>query len=266
MSSVNRLKWCGFLLLLLPFTANAQSNYSIGAGDEIRMTVYGQPELSIDVQVNNDGSVEIPLLGSIKVAGRSSGDAAALIAGRYENGNVLKNPQVNVLITKYRSHVVSILGKVNRPGKLVLEGSTTLTQAIAWAGGVADAGSERIILVRTDANSKQERREYDLQKLLGKEGDTNSVIWLQDGDTIYVPNAGRFYVSGEVRGPGMYPLDRPLNVMQAVGVGGGITSRASDRSIKLFRKQTDGSVKELRAKPEDTVMDGDILVVQESLF
>ena len=266
MNSVNRLKWCGILLLLMPFTANAQSNYSIGAGDEIRMTVYGQPELNTEAQVNNDGSVEIPLVGSIKIAGRSSGDAATLIAGRYENANVLKNPQVNVLITKYRSHVVSILGKVSRPGKLVLEGSTTLTQAIAWAGGVADTGSERLILVRTDANGKQERREYDLQKILGKEADSSSVVWLQDGDTIYVPNAGRFYVSGEVRGPGMYPLDRPLNVMQAVGVGGGITSRASERSIKLFRKQADGTVKELRAKPEDTVMDGDVLVVQESLF
>ncbi|RYY76500.1 MAG: polysaccharide export protein EpsE [Gammaproteobacteria bacterium] len=266
MNSVKRLKWCGFLLLLLPFTANAQSNYSIGAGDEIKMTVYGQPELSIDAQVNNDGTVEIPLLGSLKISGRSSGDAAKLIADRYQNGNVLKNPQVNVLITKYRSHVVSILGKVARPGKLVLEGSTSLTQAIAWAGGVLDAGSERIILVRTDANGKQERREYDLQKVLGKEVDNSPIVWLQDGDTLYVPNAGRFYVSGEVRTPGMYPLDRPLNVMQAVGVGGGITTRASERSVKLFRKQTDGSVKELRAKPEDTVQDGDILVVQESLF
>jgi len=246
--------------------AMAQSNYLMGAGDEVRMTVYGQPELTTEGQINNDGTLEIPLLGTVKVAGRASGDAARLIAEKYQSGNFLKSAQVNLLVTKYRSHVVSILGKVNRPGKLVLEGSTTLTQAIAWAGGVADSGSERLTLVRTDANGRQERREYDLQKLLGREADSTPPVWLQDGDTIYVPHADRFYVSGEVRTAGMYALDRPLNVMQAIGVAGGPTARASDRSAKLYRKQSDGSVKEFKAKPDEKVLDGDVLVVQESLF
>jgi polysaccharide biosynthesis/export protein len=246
--------------------AMAQSNYLMGAGDEVRMTVYGQPELTTEGQINNDGTLEIPLLGAVKVAGRASGDAAKLIAEKYQSGNFLKSAQVNLLVTKYRSHVVSILGKVNRPGKLVLEGSTTLTQAIAWAGGVADSGSERLTLVRTDANGRQERREYDLQKILGREADSTPAVLLQDGDTIYVPHADRFYVSGEVRTSGMYALDRPLNVMQAIGVAGGPTARASDRSVKLYRKQPDGSVKESKAKPDEKVLDGDVLVVQESLF
>lgn len=266
MNGLHRLISALALLVLTAPMAFAQSNYSIGAGDEVRITVYGQPELTTEAQVNNDGSLEIPLLGTVKIAGRSSGEAAKMIAERYQSGNFLKSAQVNLLVTKYRSHVVSILGKVNRPGKLVLEGSTSLTQAIAWAGGVADAGSERLVLVRTDANGKQDRREYDLQKLLGREADSSSVVWLQDGDTIYVPHADRFYVSGEVRIPGMYALDRPLNVMQAIGVAGGPTNRASDRSAKLYRKQADGSVKELKAKPDDKVLDGDVMVVQESLF
>jgi polysaccharide export outer membrane protein len=61
-------------------------------------------------------------------------------------------------------------------------------------------------------------------------------------------------------------LDRSLNVMQALGVGGGLTARASERSVKLYRAQADGSLKEFRAKSDDPVMDGDLLVVQESLF
>ena len=105
-----------------------------------------------------------------------------------------------------------------------------------------------------------------MQKLLTRDADNSNVVWLRDGDTIYVPVAGKFYVSGEVRLSGMYALDRPLNVMQAIGVAGGPTARASDRSAKLFRKQPDGSVKETRAKPEDAVQDGDVLVIQESLF
>lgn len=256
----------GSFLSLFTGAVYAQSNYVIGAGDELHLTVYGQPELTTDGQVSTDGYMEIPLIGSVKIAGHSSADASHLIAERYQNGNVLKSAQVNLLVTKYRSQVVSILGKVNRPGKLVLEGSTTLTQAIAWAGGVADGGSEHLILVRTDANGRQERTEYDLQKLLGREAVSAPVVWLKDGDTLYIPRAERFYVSGEVRTPGMYVLDRPLNIMQAVGVGGGATARASDRSVKLYRKQADGSVKELHAKPDEPVLDGDVLVVQESLF
>lgn len=266
MNSLQRLMWVLAIALVITPYAQAQSNYSMGAGDEVRMTVYGQPELMTEGQINTDGTLEVPLLGAVKVAGRSSGDAAKLIAEKYQSGNFLKSAQVNLLVTKYRSQVVSILGKVNRPGKLVLEGATSLTQAIAWAGGIADSGNERVVLVRSEPNGRQERRDYDLQKQLGREADSSTIVWLQDGDTIYVPNADRFYVSGEVRIPGMYALDRPLNVMQAIGVAGGPTARASDRSAKLYRKQADGSVKELKAKPDDKVLDGDVMVVQESLF
>lgn len=245
---------------------NNQGSYIIGAGDEIRITVYGQPELTADSQVSTSGIVVVPLLGNLSIAGKTSADAAYLIAERYQQGNILKNAQVNLLITKYRSQVVAILGKVNKPGKLVLEGPTSLTQALAWAGGIAPTGSERLILTRSAKNGRLERTEYDLQKLLNYDADETPPVWLKDGDTLYVPNAGRFYLNGEVHSPGMYPLDRPLNVMQALGAGGGPTARASNSSIKLFRQQADGSVKELNAKPDDAVMDGDVLMVKESLF
>lgn len=243
-----------------------QGSYVIGAGDEIRITVYGQPELTADSQVSANGMVVVPLIGNLSVAGKTSADAAYLISERYQQGNFLKNAQVNLLITKYRSQVVAILGKVNSPGKLVLEGPTSLTQALAWAGGIAPTGSERLILTRTAKNGRLERTEYDLQKLLNYDADEIAPVWLRDGDTLYVPNAGRFYLNGEVHSPGMYPLDRPLNVMQALSAGGGPTARASNSSVKLFRQQANGSVKELNVKPEDTVMDGDVLMVKESLF
>jgi polysaccharide export outer membrane protein len=243
-----------------------QGSYAIGPGDEIRISVYGQPELATDGQVSAAGTVMVPLLGNLAIAGKSSVDAAYLIAERYQQGNFLKNAQVNVLITKYRSQVVAILGKVNNPGKLVLEGPTSLTQALAWAGGISPTGSERLILTRSGKNGRQERTEYDLQKLLNYDAEQLPQVWLQNGDTLYVPNAGRFYLNGEVHAPGMYPLDRPLNVMQALSAGGGPTARAKGDNFKLFRQQADGSVKEIRAKPTDPVMDSDVLVVKESLF
>lgn len=258
---------CVCMAILLAGAAQAaETSYLLGAGDEVRMTVYGQTDLTTEAQISSDGTFQVPLLGAVKIAGRSSAEAAAQIADMYQRGNFLKQAQVNIIVTTYRSQSVAILGKVNRPGRLVLEGPTSLTEALAWAGGVADSGSEHLILIRTTAAGRQERREYDLQKLLNREAEQNAVVWLKNGDTLYVPIAGRFYLSGEVKTPGMYPLDRPLNVMQALGVGGGLSTRASDRAIKLYRQQADGSVKEYRAKPDDIVLDGDLLLVQESLF
>lgn len=254
------------ILLSLSAAVNAQTNYTMGVGDEIRLTVYNQPDLTLEGQISADGTLEIPLIGSVQLAGRSTAEAARMIAEYFVRGKYLQDAHVNILVTKYRSQSVSILGKVNSPGKIVLEGPLSLTEAIATAGGVAESGSERLVLVRTDARGSQERQEYDLQKLLNHDADNSAIIWLKDGDTVYVPVAGRFYLSGEVRSPGMYPLDRPLNVMQALGVGGGMTNRASERSLKLFRRQSNGSVLELRTKPDDPVLDGDVLVVQESLF
>jgi len=251
---------------LLVSTASAQTSYKMGAGDEVRLTVYGQPDLTTDGQISADGTMIIPLLGSVQLAGRTPSDAARLIADYYVRGDFLQDAHVNLLIIKYRSQSVAILGKVNQPGKLILEGPTSLTDALATAGGVSESGSERLILIRTNDKGRQERQEYDLQKLLNHEAEGSPIVWMRDGDTLYVPNAGRFYVSGQVNKPGMYPLDRPLNVMQAIGVSGGVNSRANERAVKLFRQQPDGSVKELRANPHDPVRDGDILVIQESLF
>lgn len=247
-------------------TSIAPRSYVIGSGDEIRITVFGQQELTAEVQVSAAGTVQVPLLGTLAIAGKNAADAAQMIAGRYEAGNFLKNAQVNLLVTKYRSQVVAILGRVNSPGRLVLEGPTSLTQALAWAGGIAPSGSERLILTRPLANGRQERTEYDLQQMLNYDAGQQPTVWLLDGDTIYVPNAGRFYINGEVHSPGMYPLDRPLNIRQALSAGGGPTARASDSKVKVFRQAADGSVQELTAKPNDQVMDGDVLVVRESLF
>jgi polysaccharide biosynthesis/export protein len=255
-----------YLWVALVTPTYAANSYLLGPGDEVRMTVYRQTDLTTEAQISAEGTLQLPLLGTVKLAGRSSAEAAEFIAEQYQRGNFLKQAQVNILITAYRSQSVAILGKVNRPGKLVLEGPTSMTEALAWAGGIADTGSEHLVLVRTTPSGKQERIEYDLQKLLNREAEQNAVVWLKNGDTLYVPITGRFYLSGEVRTPGMYALDRPLNVMQAIGVGGGPSARASKKAVTLFRQQINGSVKELRAKPEDSVLDGDLLVIQESLF
>ncbi len=247
-----------------PVTGTA--GYILGVGDVVRLTVYGQPDLATEAQIAADGMLAIPLLGSVEVIGRSPAEASRLIARQMEAGGYLQDAHVNLLVTEYRSQSVAVLGKVNKPGKLILEGPTTLTEALAQAGGIAPDGSERVILSRLDASGHQKRYQYDLQLWLDHQANDRPAVILQPGDTLYVPRNDRFYVRGEVQQPGMYTLDRPLNVMQALSMSGGFTGRASKNSLLLYRRQSDGSVKESKANLNDPVKDGDVLLVEESLF
>ena len=254
-------------LVLTTFTSGAYAaGYTLGVGDVVKLTVYGQPDLTTEAQIGDDGLISVPLLGSAEIVGRTPSEASRLIARQMENGGYLQDAHVNLLVTEYRSHRVAVLGKVNNPGKIILEGPTTLTEALAQAGGIAPDGSERVILSRLDASGHQTRYEYDLQLWLDHQADNRPAVILQSGDTLYVPRNDRFYVRGEVQQPGMYTLDRPLNIMQALSMSGGFTGRASKNSLLLYRRQTDGSVKEFKANLNDPVKDGDVLLVEESLF
>src|SRR5690606_22712845 len=83
--------------------ASAQTSYKMGAGDEVRLTVYGQPDLTTDGQISADGTMIIPLLGSVQLAGRTPSEAARLIADYYVSGDFLQDAHVHFLITYYRS-------------------------------------------------------------------------------------------------------------------------------------------------------------------
>lgn len=261
---------CFFITALLTISvtqvATAQSGYKLGVGDLIELTVYGQPDLSLSLRVDDSGSLHVPLLGTVLVAGHSSADTAKRIAQGLERGGFLQNAHVNVLVTEYRSQSVSVLGMVNRPGRLYLDGPTSINEAIAWAGGITAAGSQRAVLIRVDAQGRQSKQEFNLQESFDQNAANQKVPQLQHGDTLYVPVADRFYVRGAVNNPGMYVLDRPLNVMQAISIGGGISDRGSKSGFTLFRRQADGKVKEISAKLDDPILDGDVLAIKESMF
>lgn len=244
----------------------ANTGYKLGAGDVVKLSVYGQPDLQSELRVDDGGKLDVPLLGGIYVAGYNSADAARIIAKEFEDRGLLKNAHVNLFISEYYSQSVAILGSVNKPGRLFLQGRTSMTEALAWAGGVNGDGSHLVILLRPDKQGRQQKLQFDLQKLLDEDADKQPTQWLQGGDTLYVPVASRFYMRGEVKEPGMYVLDRPINVMQAISISGGLSDRASKGSLTIYRKSENGTVKEMEAKPYDPILDGDVLQVGKSLF
>ena len=225
----------------------------LGVGDAVHVTVYQQTDLTTDARINERGSITMPLIGEVKIAGKSPVEAAGAIADGLKNGQFLKNPQVTVAITTVRSRQVSLLGHVARPGRYALDDSSPqLADVIAAAGGIAAGGADTVTVIRD-----------------GKEQKVNVLhtpFKLQGGETINIERAPVFYVTGEVTRAGAYPVTPNLTVMQAIVAGGGITPRGSERRVKLRRAGPNGKVIESDAKPHDVVKADDVIFVKEALF
>src|SRR6266850_2095609 len=121
----------GFLLLSISLPLGAQqaapenpaktSAEKLGIGDTVRVTVFQQPDLTLDSRVTERGTLSLPLVGEVKVAGMTTEGAGAQIAEEYKRGKFLKEPKVTVALTAVKSRQVSVLGLVARPGRYVLE-------------------------------------------------------------------------------------------------------------------------------------------------
>jgi polysaccharide export outer membrane protein len=239
-------------LLIMAAPALAQTE-KLGVGDAIRVTVFQQPDLLTEARISDKGTISMPLVGEVKVAGMTQAQAAGAIAGELKKGKYLKNPQVTVALTTVRSRQVSVLGLVTRPGRYALDDtSSNLSDVVAAAGGIAQGGSEQVTVIRNGQTQKID--------LLAKN------FKVQSGDTIHVDRAPVFYIYGEVARSGAYRVEPGMTVMQALAAGGGITPRGSDRRLKMRRNAADGKVVESDAKLQDPVKADDVIFVKEALF
>ncbi|WP_306391142.1 polysaccharide biosynthesis/export family protein [Telluria beijingensis] len=125
----------------------------LGAGDVVKLSVYGSPDLSIETRVSESGHITFPLLGQVAVGGLSVAAAERKIAGQLEKGGYLKRAQVNMLVTTLASQQVSVLGHVNRPGRYPVEGRRKVLDMLALAGGIHGDGGDMISLLLTAAHA-----------------------------------------------------------------------------------------------------------------
>jgi polysaccharide export outer membrane protein len=229
------------------------SGEKLGVGDAVRVTVFQQPDLSLEARIADNGTIVMPLAGPVKIGGLTTGAAGAQIADALKRGKFLNNPQVTVALTTLRSRQVSVLGLVTRPGRYALDDTSSgLTDVIAAAGGITPTGDDTVTVIR-DGQSQR-------VALLGKPFE------LKGGETIHVERAPVFYIYGEVTRSGAYRVEPNMTVMQAIAAGGGITPRGSERRLKLRRAGPDGKLIERDASLRDVVKADDVIFVKEALF
>ena len=251
----------------------SQANYVVGPEDILAVTVFNEAQLSGRYRVENDGHFSYPFLGRVRAGGATVGDVAATLQKRLADG-YLRNPQVTVEVEQFRSQSVFVIGEVRTPGKYMLSGAVSLIEALAQAGSVTQqAGGEVLILHPKDGARRPgaimpERTDADVQRVNLHEIETGRLsknLDIRDGDTIFVPKAERFFVTGFVRTPGSYTLEPNMTVLQAISMAGGVTERGSGRRLRVTRVM-DGERKDLDAKPTDLVQAGDTITVRQRLL
>ena len=258
------------LMLVMTFSdavrAADEREYLIGAGDVVRVSVFQNPDLTMETRVNESGTISFPLIGAVALGGLGIPAAEQKVAQMLRDGGFVVQPQVNILVVQNRSNQVSVLGQVGRPGRFPLETpSTKVSDMLAIAGGVAPGGADTLILTGI-REGKPVRREIDIPAMF-QQGDFSQDVVVQGGDIIYVHRAPLFYIYGEVQRPGSYRLERDMTVRHALAQAGGVSLRGTDRGLRLHRRDKDGRmVVQQQPDMDAVVLSDDVFYIRESLF
>lgn len=157
---------------------------SLGPGDVFILQIVGEKDLPDEYQVGTDGTVDLPYLEHVEVAGLEPQQLARLVRQRLIEEQILRSPSVVVRVKEYRSKQVSVLGQAQRPGSFPHEPGMTLVQAVSLAGGLNSiAQTRRVRLTRQLANGKSRTVLVDLDAINAGEAED---IPLQAGDRIFI--------------------------------------------------------------------------------
>jgi polysaccharide export outer membrane protein len=240
-------------------------DYKLGPGDAIRVQVYQNPDLTVEARVSESGSISYPLVGGVALGGLSIGQAETKIAQSLRSSNILKSPQVNIVLLQVRGNQVSVLGQVAKPGRFPLETfNVRVSDMLAAAGGVTATGND-VLVVSGVRNGQSFRKTIDIPALFAGTRPDDDMV-LAAGDTLFVDKAPMYYIYGEAQRPGPYRVERGMTVMQALAQGGGTTPRGSQDRMRLNRPKADGSMEQIVPRLNDPIKPGDVLYVRESIF
>jgi polysaccharide export outer membrane protein len=253
---------------------SSDEDYRIGATDVLQITVQDAPELSNTLRVNASGMIPMPFLGQLKAAGKTPEELEKQIANGLR-GEYLTDPQVSVAVVQYNSRSLFIQGAVKNPGVYIIEGRPSLLKLITMAGGLAENHGSTAFVIReirsdkldstrpvrsaagpsasagsgtvqpavldgartatTDEDEgKYEMKQVNINSLL--KGNFSQNLVIQPGDIINIPNSDVFFVAGEVRSPGSFPLKEGTTLRQAISLAQGVTFRAKPSLGIIFRE------------------------------
>jgi polysaccharide biosynthesis/export protein len=275
------------VLLLVVWTAaaNAQAPqasqgkdpaYRVGPRDLLDIRVYEDEKLNGERRVSEAGVINLPLLGDVAVAGKTTAEVIQALKKLLED-KYMQRASVDVQVLEFRSRPISVLGAVKQPGNLGFSGRWTLLEALTAAGGVIENHGNVVHILRRSDNGLSDQVTIDLNDLLLK-GDPRLNIPIYANDLINVPGTAdiNVYCLGEVTRPGAvsFKSNERITVLTAIAHAGGLTDRASKR-VLIKRAGSSSGPQEITVdykkilagkEPDVELKQGDVIVVKESFF
>ncbi len=195
--------------------------------------------------VGRDGIISVPKIGYLRAAGLTISELEQVIANRFIQLDLLRQPSVSVSIRYLHRPKVSVLGMVNRPGSYEFKDGDRVLDALSLAGNYIPerAKLEDAWLQRIDGTVIK----LDLRQLLEK-GDQSQNHTLQDGDTIFIPEdtLNRYFVGGSVKRPGLYIWRPGVTVLDALGQASWETERGALSRTFVVRQKPDGTTERIQ--------------------
>jgi polysaccharide biosynthesis/export protein len=246
-----------------PATATEHVN-KLGPGDSVTVQVSGQPDATT-TYVEEDGTINLPLVGNVQVIGLTPVEAANRVAKTLKDGGFFVDPHVTIQLPQSRAQMVSVMGEVGSTGRYPVSSRTTILDLLASAGGAKETASETGFVLRSDDDGHVNRYPIKLDGLT----DFRDVLpngALMGGDTLLVPRAEHYFVAGEVTAPGRFSIEPGLTVIKAIARAGGVNERGSERRIEIKRLGKKGKYETIHPKLTDPVLADDMIRVKESIF
>ena len=214
----------------LPISGPVPADYVLGPGDTVRIQLFGNVNTTYELEVSRDGTLNIPELGPMSVAGMRYSEFRTQLERRVQQG--LIGTQVSVTMGALRTIRVFVVGDVNKPGSYVVSSLATISSALYRSGGISNVGTLRDIQLKRQGEIVARLDLYDL--LL--RGDTSDDHQLQQGDAIFVPPIGTTIgIGGAVKRPAIYEVKGDVTIGEALKLAGGLAAEAFPEGSTLER-------------------------------
>ncbi len=249
----------------------------IGGNDLLDISVYDAPEFSRTVRVSADGLIRIPMLQTpVRAGGLMPADLEQAISRAITAEQLLVDPVVTVNIIEYQSHPITVVGAVKNPITFQASKPITVLEALTNAGGPAPEAGSDVLVTRSAIGPDGKPMVYTQRiPLRGLEdGSDNAMnIVLHGGEEVRVPEAGKIYVVGQVKKPGVYPVQEggQTTLLQLLALSEGLDTMPKKQAY-IYRREGAGSKNEIpvdlrsvlqRKSPDVALVANDILYIPE---
>jgi len=223
--------------------------YRLDAGDKIKVYVFGEPDMTVEVRLGSSGDMRYPFLGKIHVAGMTLPELQRKLTRDLANGYLI-DPQVRISMEEFRPFYVS--GEVKRPGAYPYQPGLTVRKAISLAGGFTEKADEhKLFLIHAADELKRE-----IKAILGQKMRPNDILAIKQSF---------FFVNGEVRNPGKYSYKQGMTYRMAISVAGGLKERSSDDKVYVIHEGSDRQNYHV-SNMDANILPGDVITAKEGFF